>query len=122
MFVSWLSFACFALAGLIHGGFFIYEVFVLPKHQESAVVKIWARNLGVYNFCFAVGTFVGLYFVLKLQVMLAGVLIGFCGISMIIAGLTLWFSAPRLQRFALLQSVPPALGFVFLTFHVLSKF
>jgi len=122
MLVSWLSFACFAITGIIHVGFFVYEVFVLPKYQDNSLIQLWAKNLGVYNLCFAIGIFVGLSFVLKLQVILAGVLIGFCGISIIMAGVTLWITAPRLMRFALLQIAPPALGFVFLTFHVLSKF
>lgn len=125
---EWISFIFFAIAAIFHLGFFILEsilfqrkgghrLFKIPAKDHDAV-KVWALNQGVYNLFLSLGTFLGLYFVLKKQVMLAGLLTSFCGVSMIGAGLVLWFSAPHLRRGALLQIVPPALGFLFLAFHV----
>jgi putative membrane protein len=128
MFVQWMSFFFFAVAGLLHVLFFVmesilyqrphgYKIFkTSPDHHQA--VKPWALNQGFYNLFLALGMFVGLYFVLSKQIMLAGVLVGFCGLSMIGAGLVLWFSAPNLRRGALIQLVPPTLGFFFLGFHI----
>lgn len=115
---SWISFTFFALAGLIHLGFFYFESFYLQKHTANAEVRLWAFNQGIYNFCLAIGVFLGLYFVLKKQIMLAGVLTGFCAVTMIIAGVALFFSAPNLRKFALLQALPPFLGLILLYFHI----
>lgn len=128
-FAKWASFFCFLLSALLHVGFFVvesilfqkaegYKLFRLPKEQHEAV-KIWALNQGYYNLFLALGTFWGLKYVLEKQVMLAGVLTSFCGFFMIGAGLVLWFSAPHLRRGALLQILPPLLGFLFLAVHVL---
>lgn len=128
MIVQWLSFLFFAVAGLLHILFFVmesilyqrpdgYKLFKTAPEHHSAV-KPWALNQGYYNLFLALGTFMGLFFVLRKQIMLAGVLIGFCGLSMIGAGLVLWFSSPSLRRGALIQLVPPALGFFFLSFHI----
>jgi len=125
---EWISFFLFALAAFVHIGFFVAESFLFQrsgghrlfgvKESEVPAVRIWAFNQGFYNLFLALGTFVGLYFVLKMQIMLAGVLTGFCALSMIGAGIVLWWSAPRLRRFALLQITPPLLGLLFLYFHV----
>ena len=79
------------------------------------------RNQAVYNLCVAMGTMVGLYFVLKLEVRIAGIITTLFGLFMIIAGTTLWFTAPRLRKFAYLQAGPPLLGFGFLAIHVLQR-
>lgn len=126
--VEWISFFFFFLAALIHVYFFILESYLFQKpggykyfkvpEKDHALVKIWAFNQGFYNLFLAMGTFAGLYFIFQKQVMLAGVLTSFCGLSMIGAGLTLWFSAPHLRKGALLQMLPPIIGFAFLFFHV----
>ncbi len=126
--MEWISFVLFALAALIHIGFFIAEsiLFQRPgghrifglKESDVLAVRPWAFNQGFYNLFLALGTLLGLYFVLKMQIMLAGVLTGFCAVSMIGAGLALWWSVPRLRRFALIQMLPPLLGLLFLYFHV----
>ena len=131
MIVSWLSFFCFFVAALAHIGFFIFEVFLLPKphvykkfgytEDSFKLVKIWATNVGFYNLCFALGTLTGLYFIFKKQIMLAGVLTSFCGLSMITAGIALWVTAPHLRRWALLQILPPVIGFAFLAMHVVER-
>jgi len=128
--MQWLSFLCFALAGLLHIIFFVVESILYQKKGGHALfkvseadhqaTKVWAFNQGFYNLFLALGTFGGLYFVFQRQVMLAGVLTGFCGLSMICAGIVLWYSAPHLRRGALAQILPPLLGFIFLFFHVRS--
>ena len=130
MIVQWLSFICFALAGLLHVGFFIIESILYQKkgghvllkvsEADHQATKVWAFNQGFYNLFLALGTFGGLFYVMQKQVMLAGVLTGFCGLSMIGAGIVLWYSAPRLRRGAVLQALPPLLGFIFLFFHITS--
>lgn len=128
MVTQWLSFMLFALAGFIHIGFFIFESFVLQRpgahkilklsESEHTAVKVWAFNQGFYNLYIAIGTFVGLYFVLTKQVMYAGLLTSYCGVMMIGAGVILGVSSPQLRKWALLQIAPPLLGFIFLFFHI----
>ena len=128
MKAEWVSFLFFGLAGILHLGFFILESVLFPRkgghklfkvsEANHAVVKIWAINQGFYNLFLALGTFVGLYFVLVGKILLAATLISYCGFSMIGAGLVLWFTAPQLRRGALIQALPPLLGFFFLYFHI----
>lgn len=125
---KWLSFGSFALAGLLHIGFFVFEsiLFQNPKmakrlrmsEHEHRAVKLWAYNQGFYNLALGLGTFVGLYFVLKFQVIIAGTILSFCGFTMVMAGVVLWFSAPDWRKSALVQAIPPLLGFLFLYFHI----
>jgi putative membrane protein len=132
MIVEWLSFFFFAVAGLVHVGFFVLESILFQRpgghklfrmtEADHAAAKVWAKNQGFYNLFLAIGTFIGLGYVLKLKIEVAGVLTGFCGFSMIAAGVVLWVTSPQLRRGALLQIVPPVLGFVFLAFHIASHF
>lgn len=128
MWIEWISFFFFAVAAVLHVLFFVmesilfqrpngYKLFQVSEKNHEAV-KPWAFNQGFYNLFLGLGTLAGLYFVLSKQIMLAGVLTGFCGFSMIGAGVVLWFSAPHLRKGALAQALPPLLGFVFLFFHI----
>ncbi len=128
MKVEWISFIFFFIAALIHIGFFIlesilfqrpdgYKYLKIPAKDHSAI-KLWAFNQGFYNLFLGLGTLLGLGFIFQKQVFVAGVLTSFCGLSMIGAGLVLWFSAPPLRRGALIQLLPPLIGFIFLSFHV----
>ena len=129
MIVQWLSFTFFFIAALIHVGFFIMESILFQKpgghklfkisESEHAAVKVWAFNQGFYNLFIAIGTFIGLRLIFQKQFFVAGIMTGFCGLSMIGAGVVLLFSAPRLRRGALIQIIPPLLGFFFLSFHAL---
>lgn len=126
---EWISFFFFSLAGLIHIFFFVLESFLLQKTDgyrlmkinpsDHAAIKPWAFNQGFYNLFLAVGIFVGLYFVLKTQIQLAGVVTSLFGLGMIGAGIVLFFSAPKLRKGAYLQIMPPLLGFAFLAFHII---
>ncbi len=125
---QWISFGFFAFAGAIHIGFFVLESILFQRkggHRIFRVseanypaVKVWALNQGFYNLFLALGIFFGLNLVLQKQVLIAGALTGFCGLSMIGAGIVLWFSSPQLKKAALLQALPPLVGFVFLYFHI----
>ena len=129
--IEWISFFFFALAALVHIGFFIMESFLLQKpgaekalrisDQAHAAIKPWAFNQGFYNLFLALGTFWGLSFVLKKQVMIAGVLTSFCGFCMIAAGVVLWFSVPHMRKWAYLQAGLPLLGFICLFFHIVGR-
>lgn len=129
---QWISFTMFAIAGLIHIGFFIFESYYLQKSQARQFLKIseiehqsirpWALNQGFYNLFLAIGVFIGLSYVRKLQIMMAGLMISFSGACMIVAGVVLFFSVPKMRKFALLQAGFPILGFIFLAIHVLSFF
>lgn len=127
MIVQWLSFFFFFLAALIHVGFFIMEsilfqrpgghkIFKMSESDHNAA-KVWAFNQGFYNLFIAIGTFVGLTLIFQKQFFVAGIMTSFCGLSMIGAGVVLWISAPHLRRGALIQMVPPILGFICLSFH-----
>ncbi len=126
---QWLSFFLFFTAALIHIGFFVIETFLYQKDsaiekfgltpEKHKATKVWAFNQGFYNLFLGLGTLWGLSYVLKKQIMVAGALTSFCGFSMIGAGIVLWVTVPNMRKAALLQLLPPLLGFVFLSFHIL---
>ncbi len=132
MKLEWISFFFFFIAGLVHIFFFILESFLIQKpdghkylkisKSDHAAIKPWAFNQGFYNLFLALGVFLGLYFVLKLQVQIAGVVTSVFGFGMIGAGLVLFFSEPKLRKGAYLQIIPPVLGFFFLAFHIIPFF
>lgn len=117
MTFKWISFGFFAVAGLLHVLFFVIESILFQKpdgyryfkmsEQDHKGAKLWAQNQGFYNLFFAFGMGAGLILDQLLLVV-------FCGLSMIAAGIVLWVTAPRLLRGALIQMIPPLLGFVFL--------
>lgn len=128
MDLKWVSYAFFALSAILHVVFFVVESFLFQKKdgyklfklkpEDHAAVKIWAFNQGFYNLFLAIGMAIGLFFVHEGRREAAGLLVSFCGLSMIGAGLVLFFSAPHLRRGAYVQMVPPILGFFFLIFHI----
>ena len=128
MEAKWISFFCFSLAALLHYVFFFFEAVLLQKPEAARRmklseeahkhVKLWALNQAFYNLALALGMTVGLIFVLQLRVVAAGTLVGFCGLSMILAGIVLAVTAPRYWKGALAQALPPALGFLFLVSHI----
>lgn len=119
--VKWISYFFFGVAAIIHIGFFIMESFILQKKAEfSKDAKLWAFNQGFYNLFLAVGMIIGLYYVRQLEIRMAGMMVSFSGLSMIVAGLVLAFSSPKLRKWSLIQIVPPLIGFIFLGFHIAS--
>ncbi len=128
MKLEWISFIFFSLSAAIHVGFFVLESVLFQKtgghkifkikESDHAAVQIWALNQGFYNLFLAVGMLLGLFFVIDGRREAAGILVSFCGLSMIGAGLALFFSARHLRRGALIQMLPPAIGFLFLVAHI----
>lgn len=128
--IQWMSFIFFALAALVHIAFFVFESFLLQKpgaykrlnltQEQHQAIKPWAFNQGFYNLFLAIGVFVGLSYVLQKKIQMAGLITGFCGMSMLAAGIVLWFSVPSMRKYAYVQAGLPALGFLFLVFHILS--
>ena len=131
MNLQWVSYFFFCLAAAIHILFFVMESILFQKPEgykifkikptDHAAVKIWAFNQGFYNLFLAIGMIVGLYFVILGRREAAGLMVSFSGLSMVGAGLVLLFSAPQLRRGALLQTIPPVLGFFFLAFHIFNR-
>lgn len=126
---KWISFGLFSLAAVIHIGYFIVESFLLQnvknshllkiKPSDHQAIKVWAFNQGFYNLALALQMIIGLMYVLKGEPKTAGLLVGLSGLTMIMAGVVLFFSAPQLRRGALMQILPPLLGFLFLSSHIL---
>lgn len=129
--LKWVSFFFFSIAAIIHILFFVMESILFQKPEgykifkikpaDHAAVKIWAFNQGFYNLFLAIGMIVGLYFVLLGRREAAGLLVSFSALFMIGAGLVLLLSAPHLRRGALVQTIPPVLGFFFLAFHIFNR-
>lgn len=111
-----VSLICFFIAAVAHVLFFVIESFFFQKEngyryfkmqpQDHKPVKVWALNQGFYNLFLALGIFAGL--LLKQDVLLV-----FCALSMVGAGLVLWFSARHLRRGAIVQILPAALALIF---------
>lgn len=131
MKVEWISYFFFFIAALLHILFFVMEsiLFQRPggykffkvKPEDHQATKIWAFNQGFYNLFLAIGMLIGLYFVNQLEIRMAGMMVSFSGLSMVAAGIVLFFSDKKMRRGALIQMVPPLLGFFFLAFHVIGK-
>ncbi len=131
MVVQWVSYFFFFLAAVIHIGIFVLESFLYQKPegykyfkvspQDHQATKQWAFNQGFYNLFLAIGMLLGLYYVNQLQVRMAGVIVSMFALFMIMAGVVLWFSNKKLRKGALLQIVPPVLGFIFLSFHIMDR-
>jgi putative membrane protein len=131
MKIEWVSYFFFGLAALLHIYFFILESirFAQPsvykkfgiKEDQLEIVKLWAFNQGIYNLFLAAGMIMGLYFVNQLEIRIAGILVTFFGLCMILAGLALIYSKRKLWKAALVQMGPPIFGFIFLAFHIIEK-
>lgn len=123
MDVKWISYFFFGLAALLHVGFFVLESFMIPKSDKySEKEKIWAFNQGFYNLFLAAAMVIGLIYVRKLEIRMAGMMVSFAGFCMIIAGLVLIYSNRKMWKAAMVQILPPLIGFIFLGFHIASHF
>ena len=129
-FISkWVSFSFFSISAILHFYFFYIESFLYQKSdgykyfkvapQDHKATRVWAFNQGIYNFFLALQMSVGLVFVRLGEQKAAGLLVGLSGLTMIGAGIALYFSAKHLRKAALIQMIPPALGFLFLSMHAI---
>jgi putative membrane protein len=131
MKIEWVSYFFFFIAALVHIYIFVLETFLFQKEngykafkmkkEDHEAVKPWALNQGFYNLFLAVGMFMGLYYVNQLEIKVAGAMVSFVGFSMVAAGLVLFVTNKKMRKGALVQMVPPLLGFFFLAFHIIEK-
>lgn len=128
MYLYWVSFGFLLLSGLIHVLFFVIESYLFQQpngakyfkvsKEDHQAAKVWALNQGFYNLFFAFGMFYGLVLAFQNQMLVSVVLCSFCALSMIGAGVVLWFSAPQLRRGFFIQAIPPLIGLIFLYLHL----
>lgn len=128
MKLEWISFILFALASFIHlisfllfahfhNRSFVQKIINFSSH-DVAKLKPWLLTVGYTDLFLAAGTIWGLYYVLSLQIMLAGVLTGFCALSMLGLGLVRWWFLASRRKLFILYWLPPLLGMVLLFFHI----
>jgi putative membrane protein len=131
MKIEWVSYFFFFIAALIHVYIFVLESFLFQKpegykafkmkKEDHEAAKQWALSQGVYNLFLAIAMFMGLYYVNQLEIKTAGAMVSFSGLSMITAGVVLLVTNKKMIKGALIQIVPPLLGFFFLAFHIIEK-
>ena len=114
-----MTFVFAGLAALFHVFFFLMESIWWMKpaiqkifrqsEQDATVMKLMAFNQGFYNLFLAVGTMIGLLFVLDGKTAVGFTMItSFCSV-MLGAACILYVSSPRMIRGALIQGLPPLL-------------
>jgi putative membrane protein len=113
------------IAVLVHGYIFVLEslrwsspstrkTFGIRTDEQSEATKPLAFNQGFYNLFLALIAVAGMViFALGADAVGAGLMVAGAG-SMVLAGLVLLASSPRLWRAALVQLGPPAVGLLFL--------
>ncbi|MFN8845332.1 MAG: DUF1304 family protein [Bdellovibrionales bacterium] len=128
MKLEWLSFIFFCLASLVHLiSFFMHahfhhtpwaqKVLKIAGH-EVGPLRPWLLIMGYSDLFLCLGVAWGLYYVLSLQIMLAGVLTGYAAFFMLALGLLRAWLFPQRRRLAVAYWLPPLLGLVLVFFHV----
>jgi hypothetical protein len=126
--LEWVSFFFFCLAALVHLiSFFMHAHF----HHTSTVQKVlkisghevgplrpWLLIMGYADLFLGLGVVWGLYYVLSLQIMLAGVLTGYAAFFMLALGLLRAWLFPQRRSLALAYWLPPLMGLILVFFHV----
>ncbi|WP_349899052.1 DUF1304 domain-containing protein [Parafrigoribacterium soli] len=97
-----------------------WKAFGLPSQEHADIIRPMAFNQGFYNLFLALGALVGLA-LLGVSTTVAVTLMMFAALSMVGAGIVLFFSLPTSRRAALLQAGPPLVGTLFLLFAVVSR-
>ena len=110
------------LTAILHILFFKLESFDFMKPEvlarfgldanSGSFVKIWAFNQGFYNLFFALGLLYSLYLINTEKVEKGVTLASFILISIIGAGVVLYFSAPEKYIAAAIQALPALLGVI----------
>jgi putative membrane protein len=112
------------LTALLHLLFFKLESldFMNPEvlsrfglnEQNAEFVRVWAFNQGFYNLFLALGLLYS-FFLIYFKKKSSGVLLcSFILLTIVGAGIVLFFSAPQKYLAALIQTVPALLGLIFL--------
>lgn len=113
-----------SLTAILHCLFFKLESldFMKPEtlrkfglnEETGKVVKVWAFNQGFYNLFLAFGLFYVVYLLATAKLLQAKVLGGFILLTIVGAGLVLYFSAPGKEVPAMVQALPALIGVVLL--------
>ncbi|WP_100657905.1 DUF1304 domain-containing protein [Alteromonas flava] len=122
----WISRILIATAGIFHVGFFalesvffmsesIYKLFGAESLEQAKTMQNFAFNQGFYNLFLAVGVLGGLLFESKWKENVGLSIAVFSSLSMIAAGLVLYFSTGKIVG-ASVQAGIPMLGLLFLYF------
>lgn len=88
-----------------------WKTFGLPNQEHAEIIRPMALNQGFYNLFLAIGALVGLG-LLGTNDTIARTLMLFSALSMVGAGVVLFFSVKTSKRAAIIQAGPPLLGFL----------
>jgi len=89
-----------------------WKTFGLSDQEHANIINSMAFNQGFYNLFLALGALVGLA-LLGVNSTIAHTLMLFSALSMIGAGVVLFFSVRSSRRAAIIQAGPPLLGMIF---------
>lgn len=89
-----------------------WKTFGLPSQEHADIIGPMAFNQGFYNLFLALGAGVGLA-LLGTNSAIAHTLMFFSALSMVGAGVVLFFSVKTSRRAAIIQAGPPLLGVLF---------
>lgn len=116
------------LAAVLHIVFFLAESVLWRKpavrkgfsmsREQAETTRLLAFNQGFYNLLLAGGMLAGLALWAGGYEVVGLTLLGWNGLSMLIAGVVLMLSAPELKRGAVAQALPPAVLLVLLAVWV----
>ena len=113
-----------AIAALLHVLFFVVETVLFARplgrrafgvrdEQLSPTLRLFAANQGVYNLGLALVVAAGIVLLALDPASPVGTAVIVAGSAvMVLAGVALALTAPRLVRAALMQALPPALAIV----------
>lgn len=90
-----------------------WKTFGLPSQEHAEIIGPMAFNQGFYNLFLALGAGVGLA-LLGVNPTIAHTLMLFSALSMVGAGVVLFFSVKKSKRAAIIQAGPPLLGVLFI--------
>ncbi len=90
-----------------------WKTFGLPNQEHANIIAPMAFNQGFYNLFLGLGAGVGLA-LLGVNSTIAHTLIFFSSLSMVGAGMVLFFSVKTSRRAAIIQAGPPFLGVLLL--------
>lgn len=90
-----------------------WKTFGISSQEHADIIAPMALNQGFYNLFLAIGAGIGLV-MLAINSAIALTLLAFASLSMVGAGMVLFFSVKTSRRAAIIQAGPPLLGIVFL--------
>lgn len=90
-----------------------WKTFGLPNQEHANIIAPMAFNQGFYNLFLGLGAIIGLA-LLGINSTVGFTLMLFAALSMVGAGMVLFFSVKSSRRAAIIQAGPPLVGVVFL--------